>query len=274
MTNVVDQPELCCAFTPSIVDRDPVVVAVGTEGCAPVLARKIKSQIETMLEPQLGRLAAMAGDLRPDVAKCMAPKSQRPFWRWVFEEKPRRLNARGTLAKAERAMKTVMKRAVETGKITGHGNRGYISVIGAGPGASDLLTLRAMNRLQEADIIFYDSDIEPDVLELARRDARRIPVGNKQHPGNVTGREMTARGRENVKFLQDGEHPVLGAARSGQVVAWLKSGNGEGLESIEKLSRTARNAGIEVEVVPGVTKDGAETKTSHDRDMVLDATGT
>ena len=88
--NVVDQPALCDAITPSIVDRDPVVVAIGTEGTAPVLARQIKTKLEETLEPRLGDLASLAGRLRNAAAARLAPRARRDLWRWGFNDAPRR----------------------------------------------------------------------------------------------------------------------------------------------------------------------------------------
>ncbi|TDL90900.1 precorrin-2 dehydrogenase/sirohydrochlorin ferrochelatase family protein, partial [Meridianimarinicoccus aquatilis] len=93
--NVVDQPALCDMTTPSIVDRDPVVVAIGTEGTAPVLGRQIKTQIEQMLTPNLGSLAAFAGRMRDAVAARVPRAARREFWRWVFADAPRAQWTRG-----------------------------------------------------------------------------------------------------------------------------------------------------------------------------------
>jgi uroporphyrin-III C-methyltransferase/precorrin-2 dehydrogenase/sirohydrochlorin ferrochelatase len=86
--NVVDRPDLCDAFTPSIVDRDPVVVAIGTEGAAPVLARQIRTRVETMLDPRLGDFAALAGRLRGAVERQVTRDRRRAFWRWAFDGAP------------------------------------------------------------------------------------------------------------------------------------------------------------------------------------------
>ena len=92
VVNVVDQPDLCDAITPSIVDRDPVVVAIGTEGTAPVLARQIKTRMEELLEPRLGDLAALAGRLRDRAAMRLGPRQRRDLWRWVFNMRAPRTN--------------------------------------------------------------------------------------------------------------------------------------------------------------------------------------
>ena len=174
LVNVVDNPALCDAFTPSIVDRDPLVVAIGTEGAAPVLARQIRAQVETMLEPRLGDLVATAGRLRGAVAGPIPKAGRRAFWRWAFSGTPRRLHGAGAERDALRALKSAIAEGVVPEEAEA---AGIISLVGAGPGARDLLTLRAVQRLQEADVIFYDRLVDPDVLEMARRDAERVCVG-------------------------------------------------------------------------------------------------
>ena len=150
--NVVDRPDLCDLTTPSLVDRDPVVVAIGTEGTAPVLARQIKTQVEQMLAPNLGGLAALAGRMRGAVAQRVAPARRRAFWAWAFSDTPRAAWTRG----AERAAAQALKAAIAEGRAPGDAPEGSIALVGAGPGSRDLLTLRAVQRLQEADVIFYN----------------------------------------------------------------------------------------------------------------------
>lgn len=235
MVNVVDAPDLCDAITPSIVDRDPVVVAVGTEGTAPVLARQIKTQIEAMLEPRLGELAALAGWLRARVAERVAGRHRRAFWAWVFGDEPRRLHAAGHEAAAAR----LMKASLEAGRPPNAGKAGFVSLVGAGPGASDLITLRGIQRLQEADVIFYDRLVDPAVLELARRDAERVFVGKR--PGAADWPQ------DRINQL------IVSAARRGQRVVRLKCGDpgifGRGAEEAAALEA----AEIAWEIVPGVT---------------------
>lgn len=234
--NVVDRPELCDAFTPSIVDRDPLVVAIGTEGTAPVLARQVRTRLEEMLEPRLGAFAALAGRMRGLVEETVPKESRRRFWAWAFSE-PRALHARG----AEDAAASALKAAALAGHVPEAG--GSIALVGAGPGARDLLTLRAVQRLQEADVIFYDRLVDPDVLDLARRDADRVFVGKE------VGRHAWPQDRINGV--------IVAAARAGQRVVRLKSGDpsifGRAAEELE----AARAQGIAVEVVPGVTAASA-----------------
>ena len=234
LVNTVDQPALCDALTPSIVDRDPVVVAIGTEGTAPVLARQIKTAVETMLEPRLGEFAALAGRMREAVAHQITPRARRAFWAWVFSDTPRRLHAAGREQDAALALKS----ALSTG-VTLAASQGCISLVGAGPGARDLLTLRAVQRLQEADVIFYDRLVDPQVLELARRDATRIFVGKE------VGANSWPQDRINGV--------IVAAARKGQRVVRLKSGDPGIFGRAEEELEAARRAGIPIEIVPGIT---------------------
>jgi uroporphyrin-III C-methyltransferase/precorrin-2 dehydrogenase/sirohydrochlorin ferrochelatase len=232
--NVVDQPHLCDAITPSIVDRDPVVVAIGTEGTAPVLARQIKTKLEETLEPRLGDLAALAGRLRGAAAARLSPRMRRDLWRWVFNDSPRQLFTSG----AERDAAKLVKSAIETGEFGGNAG-GSVSLVGAGPGAKDLITLRGVQRLQEADVIYYDRLLDPEILELARRDAERIYVGKA--PG--------CHSWPQEKITQT----LVAAAKRGQRVVRLKCGDpgifGRSTEEITALEA----AGVPFEIVPGVT---------------------
>ena len=237
VVNVIDRPELCDAFTPSIVDRDPVVVAIGTEGAAPVLGRAIKTRIETMLSPRLGSFVALAGRLRGAVAEAFPHAARRGFWEWAFSGEAWRAHLDGR----ERQAALLLKQAIadrQAPKMTGH-----IALVGAGPGARDLLTMRAVQRLQAADVIFYDRLVDPEVLELARRDADRVYVG----------KEVGA-----CAWPQDRiDRLIVAEAAQGRRVVRLKSGDpsvfGRACEEIA----AATAAGLEVEIVPGITAASA-----------------
>lgn len=196
VVNVVDQPDLCDAVTPSIVDRDPVVVAIGTEGNAPVLGRQIKTQVETLLEPGLGQFVAIAGQMRDAVAARVPRERRRSFWRWVFAGTPRRRFAAGN----EHAAALLVEEAIAAGTAPDDAGRGLLSVITL-PEEPDLLTLRSVQRLQEADVIFHETEAKA-VLELARRDSERV----RADPD-----------------LRSGEGAAQSMARAGQRVVWLTS---------------------------------------------------
>lgn len=241
VVNVVDRPALCDAITPSIVDRDPVVVAISTEGTAPVLARQIRSRLETLLEPGLGGLAALAGRLRPEVSRRIPQRERRFFWDWVFNGPPRQAMARGAAREAAALVKDTLA-AGGTGT-----EQGSIALVGAGPGAADLLTLRALRLLQDADVIYYDRLVDPAVLELARRDAQRVFVGKE------VGASSWPQDRINAV--------IIAAAKQGRKVVRLKSGDPGVFGRLSEELDAARSAGIAVEIVPGVTAASAAAAT-------------
>jgi len=185
--NVVDRPELCDLTTPAIVDRDPVVIAIGSEGTAPILTREIKTRIEVMLSPRLGALAALAGRLRPAVARSLPRDERRRFWTWFFTSTPRAAWTRG----AERKAAAMTKAAIAAGKVP-EGEPALISIIDGSAGATDLLTLRVVKRLQDADVIFCDPGTNSDILELARRDAARVHLNSNSRFPNATAASIQA----------------------------------------------------------------------------------
>lgn len=226
LVNVVDSPDLCDAITPSIVDRDPVVVAIGTEGTAPVLGRMIKTRIEELLEPGLGRLSALAGQMREDVAQRVPRPARREFWRWVFDGAPRRLHASGE----EHAAARLIQDAIDSGGVPDTGLDAPITVVGNADGPADLMTLRAVQRLQEADAIFVPHGVEPSILELARRDAERVMIGASDLPDWPPDRVL---GR------------IRAQASGGGRIVWLVCGDaGAALFKASDVS--------DLEVLPGV----------------------
>ncbi|SFI87701.1 NAD(P)-dependent oxidoreductase [Celeribacter neptunius] len=203
LVNVVDRPDLCEATTPSLVDRDPLVVAIGTEGAAPVLARQIKTRLEEILEPKLGEFVAFGGRMRDAVAESVPREKRRPFWRWVYHETPRRLFASG----AERAAFDTIKAAINAGGAPDAPGTGQVALLPVGALDPDLLTLRAVQRLQEADLVICTEPEFAPMLELARRDAARIVVGRDY-------------GTEDW-LLSDQRNVAMRAYDKGQRVVWL-----------------------------------------------------
>lgn len=171
LVNVVDYPALCDAMTPSIVDRDPVVVAIGTEGTAPLLGRRIKTSIEETLHPRLGDFAILAGQLRKQVARYVPAPSRRAFWRWVFNDAPWRAFSSGQ----ERTAANMIMDAIKTREMP---QAGHLCIVhnATDPG---MIPMVVVQRLQEADIIYADPKVPNDVLELARRDAERIRFSHR-----------------------------------------------------------------------------------------------
>ncbi len=239
--NVVDSPDLCSFYTPAIVDRDPVVVAIGTEGTAPVLARRIKAHLESWLPPALGTLACRADRLRERIAEALPEgAARRQFWGSFFFGRIRDRFLAGDEAGYEAALEDAINdesRSASADKV------GSVSLVGAGPGDPDLLTLKAQRRLQEADVIVYDRLVGKDVLEYARRDAIRISVGKTPGKRSIRQDEINA--------------ILIDHALRGQIVVRLKGGDpyifgrgGEEQAALEALD-------IPVEIVPGITAAAA-----------------
>jgi len=231
--NVVDRPALCSALLPAIIDRAPMTIAVSSGGAAPVLARLVRQKIEAVLPPGLGLIAALAERWKAAIrARLPALGPRRRFLEQVLEGEPSRRAAAGDAAGADRAMAAALASAEER-------PRGMVHLVGAGPGAGDLLTLRALRLLGEADVIVHDRLGCEDALGMARRDAERIFVGKR---------------RGDHCLPQEGINALLvRLARDGKRVVRLKGGDplifGRGGEEAEALAA----AGIPCEVVPGVT---------------------
>lgn len=259
--NVVDRPDLCEITTPALVDRDPVVIAIGSEGTAPVLTRDIKTRLEAMLPQTLGGLAALAGRLRPEVNRRIPKGRRRALWAWVFKGTPRALWIRG----AERDAARQIRAAIAAGTPPDTAN-GSISLIGVGSGVPDLLTLRAVERLQEADVVFYDRLADGTALELARRDAERVYVGK------IVGAHAWPQDRINARIVAE--------ARAGRRVVRLKSGDSDVFGNAGEEIAAAGAAGIPIEIVPGVTAAcaaaslGMSLTERRVADMPVVATGT
>ncbi|RST88480.1 uroporphyrinogen-III C-methyltransferase [Aquibium carbonis] len=230
--NAVDRPHLCDFFTPALVNRAPVVVAIGTEGAGPVLAQMIRARIDRMLSPALGPLASLAASLRDRVEK-LVPKgsARRAFWSDFFEGAPARAMEIGHIEEAREAAAELMQRRTEA--------RGHVVLVGAGPGAEDLITIRAQRLLMQADVILFDALVPDAVVAMGRRDAERISVGKRKG--------CHSKKQEEINDL------IVDLARAGKRVVRLKSGDplvyGRAGEEIAAL----REAGISYEIVPGVT---------------------
>lgn len=229
--NIVDRPALCSFIMPAIIDRAPVTIAVSTGGDAPVLARLLRARIEGVIPPAYGRLATLAGRLREELrARLPDLPRRRAALERILSGRAAELVFAGDEAAAEAEARRQMEAATPTGAV---------ALVGAGPGAADLLTLRAQRLLGEADVIVHDRLVGDAVLDLARRDARRISVG---------------KARADHSLPQDQINALLVTlAREGLRVVRLKGGDpfvfGRGGEEAEAL----RAAGIPVEVVPGIT---------------------
>lgn len=230
--NVVDQPGLSDFQTPALIDRDEVVVGVATGGSAPILARDVRTRIEGVLPEGLANVARLARELRETV-KASVPDfmARRRFWEKAFRGPAADLAAAGRTAEARREMLRLLNVAAP--------EQGVVHIVGAGPGDPELLTLKALRVLQDADVIIHDRLVPEAVLARARRDAKRLYVGK-------------ARGDHSVPQDQI-EALMIEEARAGHRVVRLKGGDpfvfGRGGEELEAM----RAAGVPVFVVPGVT---------------------
>ncbi|MGV8839802.1 MAG: siroheme synthase family protein, partial [Bauldia sp.] len=183
--NVVDRPELCDFHTPAIVNRAPLAVAIGTAGTAPVLSRHVRARIEGLLAPAFGDLAALAEKLRSAVTSAIGTTDgRRRFWAKFFSGAVAEKVFAGAADEAE----AEARRALAEGDSA----VGHVSLVGAGPGAADLLTLRAQRVLQEADVIVFDRLVPTDVVAQGRRDAERIYVGKKKGAHSASQEEINA----------------------------------------------------------------------------------
>lgn len=230
--NVVDVPHECDFYTPSIVERAPLTVAISTEGDAPVLARLVRARIEAMLSPRIGKIASLAGGLRKKAESLIQDNAARRRFYEALVTSPE------VEAAEQRGEGDVAADRLLAAHAEGEG-QGVVWLIGAGPGSEDLLTLRAQRLLQEADVIVHDQLVPDVVVDMGRRDAERISVGKAK------GHHSFSQAQINTLLVR--------LAGQGKRVARLKSGDpmifGRAGEEIAAL----RKAGIGYQIVPGVS---------------------
>lgn len=233
--NVIDKPAFCQFQFGSIVNRSPVVVSISTDGAAPILAQAIRRRIETLLPHSLKAWAELAHSLRDRINEHLSPGIQRrSFWERFVDR------AFGS-APDEKSEATVL---ADTARLAaGSHDTGSVTLVGAGPGDAELLTLKAVRALQAADVILFDDLVSDEVLELARREAKRLLVGKRG-------------GRESCR-QEDINEMMVKFAKAGKRVVRLKSGDpmifGRAGEEIAFLQAE----GIPVDVVPGITAASA-----------------
>jgi uroporphyrin-III C-methyltransferase/precorrin-2 dehydrogenase/sirohydrochlorin ferrochelatase len=234
--NVMDDLVHSTFIFPAIVDRGDVVVAIGTGGTSPVVARRVREKIEAVLPARIGDLAKFIGRFRKSIhARIPEMPLRRRFWERVIDGPIGALVLSGHKDDAEAALNKIADAsAFASGKALGH-----VTLVGAGPGDPDLLTVKALRALSDADIVFYDELVSPEILDRIRRDASRVPVGRRVGKPGI--------GQEAINQL------MITAAQSGQRVVRLKGGDafvfGRGGEEVEAL----RQAGVSYSIVPGIT---------------------
>jgi len=234
--NVIDKPAYCQFQFGSIVNRSPVVVSISTDGAAPILGQAVRRRIETLLPPALAEWGAFAKAIRARVTEALAPGSQRRvFWERLADKAfgvPPQLDSQAEF-------ETLIRDTARGTDVA----QGRVTLVGAGPGDPDLLTLKAVRALQAADVIMFDDLVSDVVLELARREAKRMMVGKRG------GRESCSQDDINAMMLT--------LAKQGKRVVRLKSGDpmvfGRAGEEIAMLEA----AGVPVSVVPGITAASA-----------------
>jgi len=228
VVNVIDQTDLCDVTFGTIVNRSPIVVGISTDGAAPVLGQSIRARIEDVLPLGLSDWTKAAKAWRRRLKQQVADFSgRRAFWQ--------RFAARAWAEPDRAPQEDDFERLLASAPAT----TGRVTLVGAGPGDPELLTLKAVRTLQSATVVLYDHLIGPDVLELARREARRVPVGKSGHGPSCKQSDI------NEKMVE--------LAQAGENVVRLKGGDplifGRATEEID----ACRAAGIDVSVVPGIS---------------------
>jgi uroporphyrin-III C-methyltransferase/precorrin-2 dehydrogenase/sirohydrochlorin ferrochelatase len=238
--NVMDDLAHSTFIFPAIVDRGDVVVAVGTGGASPVVARRVRERIEAMLPARIGDLATFIGRFRKSINGRIAQMPlRRRFWERVIDGPIGALVLAGRNLEAEQALADIADPTTFAGARPSGEAEGRVTLVGAGPGDPDILTVRALRALQDADVVFYDELVSSEILDRARRDASRVPVGRRVGKPGI--------GQQAINTL------LIEAAKSGQRAVRLKGGDafvfGRGGEEVEAL----RQAGIAYSIVPGIT---------------------
>lgn len=232
LVNSVDDPPHCRFMVPAIIDRSPLVVSIATNGASPVLSRQIRTQLEASIPHGMGKLAEFSGKWRSTVkAKIVNPDERRIFWEELYASPLKEQVFNDNLAEADRLITQALTQWEKP--------KGEVYLVGAGPGDPELLTLKALRLMQQADVVIYDRLVSAPIMELCRRDAEKIYVG---------------KARSNHSVPQDGINALLVKyASEGKRVCRLKGGDpfifGRGGEEIQELFA----AGVAFQVVPGIT---------------------
>ena len=232
LVNSVDDLPHCRFMVPAIVDRSPLVLSIASNGTSPVLSRQIRTQLESIIPHGMGKLAEFSGKWRAAVkAKIINPDERRIFWEDLYASPLKEQVFNDNMAEADRLIEQALMQSQKP--------KGEVYLVGAGPGDPELLTLKALRLMQQADVVIYDRLVSPAILELCRRDADKVYVG---------------KARSNHSVPQEGINALLVEyAGKGKRVCRLKGGDpfifGRGGEEIQELFA----AGVTFQVVPGIT---------------------
>ena len=232
LVNSVDDLPHCRFMVPAIVDRSPLVLSIASNGTSPVLSRQIRTQLESIIPHGMGKLAEFSGKWRAAVkAKIINPDERRIFWEDLYASPLKEQVFSDNMAEADRLIEQALMQWQKP--------KGEVYLVGAGPGDPELLTLKALRLMQQADVVIYDRLVSPAILELCRRDADKVYVG---------------KARSNHSVPQEGINALLVEyAGKGKRVCRLKGGDpfifGRGGEEIQELFA----AGVTFQVVPGIT---------------------
>ena len=242
LVNRVDDLHGSEFITPAMVDRDPVVVAIGTEGAAPVLARAIKADLEERLPARLGPLARIGKAFRHAAERLPFGRARRDFWAdYYFRAGPAAWQADGEDGAAD-----ALPRLLDD-HLSREGRAAHVAFVGAGPGDPDLLTMKARRLLDEADVVLFDRLVSPEILELARREATMVSVGKEGFGPSLSQDEINAL--------------IVTHARDGAQVVRLKSGDATVFGRLDEETVACDEAGIAWSVVPGITAASAAAAT-------------
>lgn len=237
LINIVDNLQDSQFITPAIVDRDPVTIAIGTEGAAPVLARAIKADLEARLPQSLGTLARIGKTFRAAANALPFGRARRDFWReYYFVAGPK------AMGDGQESVLPALNRLLDD-HLTKTARTGHIAFVGGGPGDPELLTLKARRALDEADVVIYDRLISPEILELARREATMIDVG-KEGFGVHTP-------QDHINAL------LVEHAKAGAQVVRLKSGDATVFGRLDEEIDAVDAHNIGWHIVPGITSASA-----------------
>ncbi len=232
LVNSVDDPPHCRFMVPAIIDRSPLVISVASNGTSPVLSRQIRTQLESSIPHGMGKLAEFSGQWRAAVKqKIVNPEERRIFWEELYASPLKEQVFNDNLDAANQSIQHAL--------VEWQTPKGEVYLVGAGPGDPELLTLKALRLMQQADVVIYDRLVSAPILELCRRDAEKVYVG---------------KARSNHAVPQEGINALLVKyAQAGKRVCRLKGGDpfifGRGGEEIQELYE----AGVSFQVVPGIT---------------------